>query len=330
MEQNEHIDELIAKHLATETSVTEEEVLQNWMESSESNKLYYYEMKMVHEAGQKISIEDKINVNAAWNKFSKTLQEPQVETTILRKIVTSFYAKAAIFIGVLGLGYFFYAHLLKKEDQIVFSSSTTKRDNTLSDGTFVSLQPQSSISYSSSFNKSNREIQLSGEAYFHVQHNADLPFIISSGNVFIKDVGTAFTVKATPADSILTVNVTEGEVIFYSDVNAGISVLKDETGIYNLISKTFRKEETALGVNSSTIQTLSFENTRLSQVIDTINKVYNEHIQLSCEELESLELTAEFKERSASPIVETIAETFGLFITKDNGSLTLSSEDCKK
>ena len=331
MEQYEHIDELIAKHLAGETSVTEKEVLHKWMAGSKRNEVYYSEMKVTYEAGKTIRIASEIDVEAAWNKFSKTLKEPQVKKTVVKKITSFFYSKAAIFIGLLGLGCFIYYQLGQQEKNIVFSSSVTVRENILPDGTFILLHPQSSISYSSSFDKDNREIQLKGEAYFNVQHKADLPFIISFGNVFIKDIGTAFTVKANPSDSVVAVTVTEGEVIFYSTRNAGISLLKDETGIYNLISETFRKKkENSFGENSEDILTLNFENTSLRQVVDTINKIYNEHIRFSCKELESLELTATFKERTAAPIVEIIAETFGLSIISDKENMILDSKDCKK
>lgn len=332
MDPYEHIEELIAKHLAEETSAAEEKALYDWMANSESNQLYYAEMKAIHEVTEKTGIHQTINLNAAWTKFSKTLEEPETKRTVVKKFSTSFFSKAAIFIGILTLGYTLYYLLYPNEEQVVLSSSNTAvQNNTLSDGTFVSLYPSSSISYSSSFNKKNRELQLSGEAYFHVKHNADLPFIIRTGDVFIKDVGTTFTVKANPSDSAIIVVVTEGEVIFYSTRNPGISLVKNETGIYNLHSKTFRKRESdAVPLNPETAVTLDFENTRLKLVIDTLNKVYNERIRLSCEKLESLELTASFKEKTAVPVIETIAETFGLSITRDNGNIILNSVDCKK
>lgn len=329
MNQYEHIDELIAKHLAEETSAMEEELISNWIASSETNSMRYSEMKMIHEASERMPVQDKIDVDRAWNAFSKKLQQPADEKPILTKLTLAFYTRAAIFICMLGLGYFIYGHLKGKENIVVFSSpDAAARNGTLPDRTFVSLYPKSSVTYSSSFNDDNRELTFSGEAYFNVQHQTELPFIIKTGNVFIKDIGTSFTVKALPSDSTVTVHVTEGEVIFYSTQNSGITLIKNETGIYNLLSQTFRKKNDESPLVSS--QSISFENTKLRLVIDTLNKVYNEHILLSCKKLESLELTAAFKENTAAPIVETIAETFGLSITRTNGTTVLNGEDCKE
>lgn len=331
MNQYENIDELIAKCLAEEASVAEKDIVHNWIATSENNKRYYSEMKLIFEvAGEKI-VSKKVNVSDAWEKFSKQLPEQNGKETILKKLTSSFYSKAAIFICALGLGYFVYSQLNTAEKEIIFSSSVSnQRSNTLPDGTFIVLNAQSSISYSSSFNSSNRALSLTGEAYFKVTHNEELPFIVNTGTVFIKDVGTSFTVKARPTDSTVVVTMEEGEVIFYSSQHPGITLVKNETGIYNVRSKTFRKkEETQPSADLVKNQTLSFENTSLRFVIDTLNKAYNEHIVLSCEKLGSLELTATFKETSVKPIIETIAETFGLSVTRTNGSISLSGQACK-
>lgn len=336
MNQYEHIDDLLAKHLAAETSAAEEDIVNNWIAGSEANRAYYSEMKMIYEIAEEKTLQHKIDMDAAWNKFRKQLPEQVADKTnvkkekpLIKKLIGSFYSKAALFICALGLGYFIY-HQLNTEKFVVLSSDSSTLENTLPDGTFVSLHPKGSITYSSSFNTANRELKLTGEAYFHVQHNADLPFIVNTGAVFVKDIGTSFTVKAVAIDSIITVSVEEGEVVFYSSQNSGVSLIKNETGIYNLASQTFRKEnDSNYASGLETEQVLSFENTNLELVIDTLNKVYHEHIVLSCKQLGSLELTAEFKEKTAAPIIETIAETFGLSISKTNGTVSLNSKNCK-
>jgi transmembrane sensor len=330
MNPYEHIDELIAKHLAKETSAEEEEILHNWIVNSEDSNAYYSEMKVIYEAAAKKAVEGKINVDAAWNTFSKRLQESETKKPIIKRLTLAFFSRAALFIFMASLAYFMYNRLSHQEKLIVLSSSASATYNhTLPDKTFVSLYPKSSIAYTSTFNKTNRELKLSGEAYFHVQHREDLPFIINAEKVFIKDIGTTFTVKAQPSDSTVMVHVIEGEVIFYSFQHAGITLLKNETGIYNQISQAFRKKDHHFA-EPEVNQTLSFESARLRLVIDTLNKVYHEHILLSCKKLESLELTAAFKEKTAIPIVETIAETFGLSVTSVNGTIILNGKDCKE
>jgi transmembrane sensor len=338
MDQYEHIDDLIAKHLAAETSAAEDDIVDNWIAISETNRMYYSELKLIYEVAEEKIVLDKINIHAAWSRFSKKLPEQITEKTIdkneqtvIKKLIASFYGKAAVFICAIGVCYLIYNQVHTEKMIVLSSSVSTTLRNTLPDGSSITLSPKSSVTYFSSFNTRNRSLKLAGEAYFHVQHNADLPFIVNTGAVFVKDIGTSFTVKAISSDSTVTVNVEEGEVSFYSSQNSGVTLIKNETGIYNLVSQTFRKKNSgAPDTGPETDQILSFENSNLELVIDTLNKVYNEHILLSCEKLKSLELTAEFKEKTAAPIIETIAETFGLSVIRANGTVTLNSKTCKE
>jgi ferric-dicitrate binding protein FerR (iron transport regulator) len=49
----------------------------------------------------------------------------------------------------------------------------------LPDGTKVIISANTNFTYPATFGTKNREIKLSGEAYFEVTHNADLPFIVN-------------------------------------------------------------------------------------------------------------------------------------------------------
>lgn len=66
----------------------------------------------------------------------------------------------------------------------------------LSDGTKVWLNSGSSLRLYKYFSRSERRVQLSGEAYFDVVHNADRPFIVETDYFTVTDIGTSFNVKA--------------------------------------------------------------------------------------------------------------------------------------
>lgn len=83
----------------------------------------------------------------------------------------------------------------------------------LPDGTQVWLNGNSRLTYSSgSFNRDNREVVLTGEAYFDVVKNASLPFIIHTGPVNITVKGTAFNVKAYPKEKTVETVLVRGLV----------------------------------------------------------------------------------------------------------------------
>jgi transmembrane sensor len=66
----------------------------------------------------------------------------------------------------------------------------------LTDGTNVWLNAASSIRYPTRFTGGERDVELSGEAYFEVAKNKDMPFIVKTNNTAIKVLGTHFNVNA--------------------------------------------------------------------------------------------------------------------------------------
>ena len=84
---------------------------------------------------------------------------------------------------------------------------------TLSDGTIIELNSGTVLEYPAVFNKKERKVLLNGEAMFHVAHDSQHPFIVSTFASDIKVVGTVFNVKAQEEDQIFTTILKEGCVV---------------------------------------------------------------------------------------------------------------------
>lgn len=82
----------------------------------------------------------------------------------------------------------------------------------LPDGSQVWLNAGSKIVYNKEFGNNFREVQLSGEAFFDVVKNTEVPFIIHTKQVDIRVVGTAFNVKSYPADRQTETSLVRGVV----------------------------------------------------------------------------------------------------------------------
>lgn len=82
----------------------------------------------------------------------------------------------------------------------------------LPDGSTVILNAGSELRYDSTFGRSSRDVVLSGEAFFEIQHDSNRPFRVWSGNVYTYVLGTAFNVKAYPDQDEIVVTVTRGKV----------------------------------------------------------------------------------------------------------------------
>jgi transmembrane sensor len=90
----------------------------------------------------------------------------------------------------------------------------------LPDSTDVWLNNGSRLRYPAAFTGNTREMHIKGEVFFDVSRRAAQPFIVHSGNVSVKVLGTSFSVKAYDSSS-LAVTVVTGKV----SVAAGAAVL---------------------------------------------------------------------------------------------------------
>lgn len=89
----------------------------------------------------------------------------------------------------------------------------SKSKVTLPDGTIVWLNSGSNFTYDNNhFGESDREVTLSGEAFFDVAHDARHPFIIHAGKIDIKVLGTSFDVKSYPEDKTTEATLIHGSI----------------------------------------------------------------------------------------------------------------------
>jgi len=150
------------------------------------------------------------------NDESQIDQETENTNSILSKSKL-FY----IGVALATFAFFFIYYSLRLEKNIVNQNSfvneiVTKRGSKsfvkLPDGTTVRLNTDSRLTYISFSVGKTREVTLEGEAYFDVAHDSSTPFIIHSGKVKIKVLGTSFNVRNYPQDNVLETSLIKGKI----------------------------------------------------------------------------------------------------------------------
>lgn len=85
----------------------------------------------------------------------------------------------------------------------------------LPDGTQVWLNSESRLSFTNSFsNLPERRVELEGEAYFKVSHNAGQPFVVSVHGQHVRVLGTEFNVNAYVGNAYVKTSLVQGSVLF--------------------------------------------------------------------------------------------------------------------
>jgi transmembrane sensor len=90
--------------------------------------------------------------------------------------------------------------IYRPSKRMVFNTITTPKGGryrlNLADGTIVWLNAESSITFPTAFNTDMREVQITGEAYFDVEKNAEKPFVVKTKKEIITVIGTSFNVNS--------------------------------------------------------------------------------------------------------------------------------------
>lgn len=116
-----------------------------------------------------------------------------------------------------------YNDLAAGSGSVIYNTMTTPKGGqywvTLSDGTKVLLNAASTLKYPTVFTGSERLVELTGEAYFEVVHNANSPFKVKTGLQVVQDVGTRFNINAYNDEPAIITTLLEGAVNVLSTEN---------------------------------------------------------------------------------------------------------------
>ncbi|MBX9782785.1 MAG: FecR domain-containing protein [Chitinophagaceae bacterium] len=119
-------------------------------------------------------------------------------------------------IAKLANGQLVYNALDDKPAEVVFNSLTTPRGGqfklTLPDGSVVWLNAGSSIKYPTAFIDDERKVEISGEVYFEIAHDAAKPFKVSVKEMEVKVLGTRFNINAYNNEASVKTTLLEGSI----------------------------------------------------------------------------------------------------------------------
>jgi transmembrane sensor len=135
---------------------------------------------------------------------------------------------------------------------VVYNTITTPRGGqfqvVLSDGTKVWLNAASSITFPTVFTKGERRVNITGEVYFEVAKNKNLPFRVITGKQTVEVLGTHFNINAYPDENTIRTTLAEGSVKVLSD--GRVAILKPDqqasvsnTGNTNITINTVDTED---------------------------------------------------------------------------------------
>ncbi|SEW42546.1 FecR family protein [Chitinophaga arvensicola] len=180
--------------------------------------------------------------------------------------------------------------------QLPATQQNTNKVIKLPDGSIVTLNENSELDYPATFQGKNREVSLKGEAFFEVVPDKSKPFLVRTGSIVTRVLGTSFNIKATGGTAPISVTVSTGKVQVQQDnktvlaeLQAGDQLIIDKAAIAPLRTKANMKE-VLVWKNDEPV----FEDVTLETAIPLINQYYGVNIQIRDESLRTKKFTGNF------------------------------------
>lgn len=194
---------------------------------------------------------------------------------------------------IVGCTLYFMAGKFKKTQPslITYSKYSTRkgerREIRLSDGSIIVLNAASTIQIASDFGIKKRDVSLQGEAFFEVSKDKTRPFIIKTGKIQTRVVGTSFNINAYADERSVSVAVSTGKVqVEKVDVKGKTLIGRDLTHnhmlVYDIKKDTYRQTLTDADLLSAwRTNKLVFNNASMAEIARTLERTYNMPIVLT-------------------------------------------------
>ena len=250
----------------------------------------------------------------------------------IKSLITAVSRIAAILFVPLLIGTLFAVHQLTntaKSQQIAIQEITSppgiRSQVLLPDGTKVWLNAESSIKFNIPFDQSQREIALTGEAFFDVHKNPEVPFVVKSGNVAVSVLGTRFNFKAYDQENRIEVVLEEGKVKLSTKTNIqGLEATMNpgERAVYD-------KKDYSTQITNGKIDKyiawhsgrLVFDDTPLPEVAAQLDRWYGIEVVLEGPQIENYKITTTFENESLNQVLDLLELSSPIDVKYENAKI---------
>lgn len=304
---------LIYKYLKGEASEHEKLEMLEWIELSQENRKEFMRNRQLYDSAiWSESVDKSVNNEAQTKKRSLTLgfvrEFSKVAAIIVVAIVTTLFIQK-----------------LNQNKNIILSQTIEVPQGqyvhlTLSDGTKVSLNSKSKLIFPTAFSDDSRVVELDGEGYFEVAHNARKPFHVRTHTCDIKVLGTKFNVLAYKASKIFETSLVQGsvEVKNLKSNERQLLVPNEKVVLCN------NKLQVSMMNNTDELLwrkgILVFKNKPLSEIFDKLSYYYDIHIVVKDKSILGRACTGKFRQKDGIDHVMRVLQKSNGFEFKRNDS----------
>ena len=280
---------LLYKQLNGEISAKESEELSQWRQLSEENEQNARSVELAWQASApnltvpEVDLDQEFGRLLQRSKIEGHLESSGTEKRLFPIKRSQWLAIAAGLALLLSFGWWMNNNvsLPANEQWVEISTDQNTREVILADGSQLKLNQNTTIRYREGFGSNpERILQLEGEAFFDVSHDATKAFLVETEGATVRVLGTEFNVKAYAEQSKTEVYLSSGQVqVSLNSTNETIDLKPGEVIIYDRVEKSHSPIMTAAAVDLSWLnRRLVFDNTPLKEGLAQIELAFRNSI----------------------------------------------------
>lgn len=268
------------------------------------------------------------------NDFDLILNKIQPEKKVFRFRFVASVAASVLICMLMGLQVYFYKDNKRLNDfihrDIVMNMESGERTNiTLPDGTKMSLNAGSTISYSADYGLISREVKLDGEAFMDVVKDKEKPFRLQTQFVGIEVLGTKFNVNAYSSSELIETTLIDGSIKLTTkgDKQQTIIMSPNEKAVYNIKSGLLSITQ----LSSTHLEVawlegkLVFRSAGFKDIINKLEQRYGVSIEIVDMEKYNTDLfTGSFKEDYVNGVLKILQLHYNFTYTEKDGNIRIS------
>lgn len=171
-----------------------------------------------------------------------------------------------------------------KESVLAYNTIATPRKRqfqlVLEDGTKVWLNAESSIRFPAAFDKKERAVEITGEAYFEVAKNASRPFTVSVNGMQVQVLGTHFNINSYSDEPAVNTTLLEGSVKVIKNKETKMLVPGQQAHLENNGALSVVKNINTSEIVAWKNELFSFHDTDLKNLMRQLSRWYDVEIVL--------------------------------------------------
>lgn len=325
---------LITKYLKGKSSAEEQTELLNWVRKDG----HLHEFQQIKDEWKREVVQESVPAEYAgnWQNIQNRMMD-QLQSDIHGKQRTlNFFRYAAILLVAISLPALVYVFTSGKSNSPLTYTTVAADYGQISkvvlpDSSVVWVNSGSTIKYNNHFSANNRDIELIGEAFFKVKHNANIPLVVSSSDLRVKVLGTEFSVSAYPEEANIQVVLEKGKVELTTTSD---SKFRQEMKPGELASFDKTMKKLLVGNVNTNLYTswkdgmINIYNLPLSELVIKLEKRYNQKFEVD-EAIKNMPYTFTIKNEDLSSVLLLMEKITPVIAIQDKNVIKLKHNKTK-